>query len=381
MNENKDIKVKTINIPKVGKLILSDKVKEYIDCLHRQIGATEWSGMLFYKIESGNIKTMKDVVFKSDFIYPRDIGNAAYTETIATEDVSDAYDIYENGIDCSVGLVHSHHNMQTFFSGTDTDELITNAKLYNYYVSLIVNFDGKYCAKIAFPGKQKYSSTTTLTDSDGKPYNVTTAGESDVIFIGDLDVEYNRKELEIEEWLDLKIKALQEAKKPKPFVPINNGFVQNGYVQRAYGDEFDRQLKIPFREELHKLTSTSNIKLNPKRATVKDLLAALIVCSPEADQYSDKTTFISQDLKYNCEDPAFGAMTIEFIQEEFDNLYVELFGDNSNDNIYLNNLNELLKELLIYEKLYSDKWFFIELKGLIETQIEEVKWEINLTKK
>jgi len=103
---NTKIEVKKINIPKVGKIILSDKVKEYIDCLHREVGALEWSGILFYKLISGDIKSMKDLVFQSDFIYPRDIGSHSYTSTEASGDISSAYDIYEDGIECSTGLVH-----------------------------------------------------------------------------------------------------------------------------------------------------------------------------------------------------------------------------------------------------------------------------------
>lgn len=364
--------VKKITIPKVGKLVLSDKVKEYIDLLHKKIGATEWSGMLFYKLIEGDIKSMKDLVFQSDFIYPRDIGSSSYTETTASGDVADAYDIYPDGIECSVSLVHSHHSMGCFFSNTDTQELEDNAKLYNYYISLIVNFDGKYCAKIAFPGKQKFSSTTTLTDSDGRPYEVVFSGENEVIFIGDLDVEYKKDEVVGEKWLLDKIIELQDAKKAKT-ISIN--------TVKGYRDEFEKQWEIPFGESKSPLQLNSIAKYNAKKPTAKDLLAALIVCSPEADQYTDKTTFIAQDLKYNCEDEQFGAMTLEFIQEEFQTLYLDIFEDNSNDKEYLDNLNRLLKELMIYEKLYTGKWFFEELKELIETSIEEIKWEINLTEK
>ena len=133
MNDTKTetkIEVKKITIPKVGKLILSDKVKEYIDCLHRKVGALEWSGILFYKLIEGDIKLMKDLVFQSDFIYPRDIGSHSYTTTSASGDVSDAYDVYEAGIECSTGLIHSHNNFNTFFSGTDMDELYNNAKMF-----------------------------------------------------------------------------------------------------------------------------------------------------------------------------------------------------------------------------------------------------------
>ena len=262
--------------------------------------------------------------------------------------------------------------MGCFFSNTDTQELEDNAKLYNYYISLIVNFDGKYCAKIAFPGKQKFSSTTTLIDSDGRPYEVVFSGENEVIFIGDLDVEYKKDEVVGEKWLLDKIIELQDAKKAKT-ISIN--------TVKGYRDEFEKQCEIPFGESKSPLQLNSIAKYNAKKPTAKDLLAALIVCSPEADQYTDKTTFIAQDLKYNCEDEQFGAMTLEFIQEEFQTLYLDIFEDNSNDKEYLANLNRLLKELMIYEKLYTGKWFFEELKGLIETSIEEINWEMNLTEK
>ena len=54
-----------------------------------------------------------------------------------------------------MGHIHSHHNMSTFFSGTDTDELHENAVNYLYYLSLIVNFSGKYSAKIAVHTKEE----------------------------------------------------------------------------------------------------------------------------------------------------------------------------------------------------------------------------------
>ncbi len=39
-----------------------------------------------------------------------------------------------------------------FFSGTDFGEVHDNAGSFEYYLSLIVNNDGKYCAKVAFEG-------------------------------------------------------------------------------------------------------------------------------------------------------------------------------------------------------------------------------------
>src|SRR5690606_8665567 len=46
----------------------------------------------------------------------------------------------------------SMDNKMAFFSDTDSSELHDNAGNYEYYLSLIVNFAGSYCAKIAFEG-------------------------------------------------------------------------------------------------------------------------------------------------------------------------------------------------------------------------------------
>ena len=47
-----------------------------------------------------------------------------------------------------LGHVHSHHEMATFFSGTDMDELEEGSGKHNYYLSLIVNNRNELIAKI-----------------------------------------------------------------------------------------------------------------------------------------------------------------------------------------------------------------------------------------
>lgn len=71
------------------------------------------------------------------------------------------------------GLIHSHHNMATFFSPEDDDELQLNAPNHNYYLSLIVNNAGAYCAALA--QKVTYSgavTTQTHLDMFGNPISV-----------------------------------------------------------------------------------------------------------------------------------------------------------------------------------------------------------------
>ena len=131
-------KINSQSIGTVGKIIIPEKIQKYIDTLHKYVGATEWSGILFYKLTKGNIKKFKDLEFTVQFIYPMNIGSSAYTEFDYNSQVMNAYDLQEDLIECSSSLIHSHHNMSAFFSGTDTDELLSNASNFNYYISLLI---------------------------------------------------------------------------------------------------------------------------------------------------------------------------------------------------------------------------------------------------
>ena len=355
------VRPKEIKIPKVGKLILSDKVIEYINALHNKVGALEWSGMLFYKIIEGDIKSMKDMVFRSDFIYPRNIGNATYTSTEAGGDISDAYDIYEDGIECSTGLIHTHHRMNAFFSGTDKDELIDNAKIYNYYLSLIVNFDGEYCAKIAFPGTERVNSTIEMTDSDGNKFEVASEELNEVVLIGDVDVEYNRIEPPVEEWLDIKIKELKEASKPK--------------IVHSHFNEFMSKHQLNQTPEMR--PSFANVPAVKKTATPKDLLANLIVTDPEAALYSDKTVFIAQELKALCDNAEFAEATMNYISENFNDEYDNLFPYEYEDEVYLKNLVGLLNELMVYDKIHKGSPFYDSFVAMLGDEILELRSSIN----
>lgn len=84
-----------------------------------------------------------------------DIGTQAYTEFDMNPDVI-AY-MCENPelLDCQMGLIHSHNNMSTFFSGTDTATLREEGIDRNNFVSLIVNNAGTYTAAITRRVKSK----------------------------------------------------------------------------------------------------------------------------------------------------------------------------------------------------------------------------------
>jgi len=142
-----------VQVKQKAKLILPNSVLRKIEYLHKKVGNDEWSCILVYKIKEGIIENPSEFVLEVVDLIPMDVGNATYTEyDFSTEDEY-AFDKFTDALQegHKLGHLHSHHNMQCFFSGTDTAELHDNAPNHNFYVSLIVNFKdpSQWCAAIA----------------------------------------------------------------------------------------------------------------------------------------------------------------------------------------------------------------------------------------
>lgn len=135
------------------KLIIPAEVERKIRFACQKVWSTEWSGTLFFTHE-GSFED-NDLVIRCVDIYIMDIGTQAYTEFDMNPDVI-AY-MCENPelLDCQMGLIHSHNNISTFFSGTDTATLKEEGRDRNNFVSLIVNNAGSYTAAITRRVKSK----------------------------------------------------------------------------------------------------------------------------------------------------------------------------------------------------------------------------------
>lgn len=200
-----------INLGKVGKIIINEEAQEIIDMLHTHVGSTEWCGVMFYDKTKGNISKMKDLEFEVKFLYPMDIGSAVHTSHEFDGDLMNAYDIKPELMESSIGAIHTHHSMDTFFSTTDTDDLEKNAISFNYYISLIVNFKGKYNAKIAFPTKSIVKRANKIKNENGKYVTIGTETEETNIIVGDLEVINKARDIP-SNWI---IERVAELKKPK----------------------------------------------------------------------------------------------------------------------------------------------------------------------
>lgn len=150
------------------KLIIPAEVEKKIRFACQKVWSTEWSGTLFFTHE-GSFEN-NDLVIRCVDIYIMDIGTQAYTEFDMNPDVI-AY-MTENPelLDCQMGLIHSHNNMSTFFSGTDTATLKEEGRDRNNFVSLIVNNAGSYTAAITrrIKSKQVMESVSYEFFGDGE---------------------------------------------------------------------------------------------------------------------------------------------------------------------------------------------------------------------
>lgn len=129
------------------KIVIPESVESKIRHLCSIVHDVEWSGTLFYRHEG----SLEDGTFKVICVdlFVMDIGSSAYTEYDESPDVL-TYRIDHDllGEDIQEGLIHSHNNMSTFFSGTDTNTLIDEGTNSNHFVSLIVNNAGVYTAGV-----------------------------------------------------------------------------------------------------------------------------------------------------------------------------------------------------------------------------------------
>lgn len=191
MSNKKQVEYPVVELKERGKLFLTDDFIMQINYLHSRTGAKEWSGLLMYEVVKGSIAKPKEFSLRAKHIFLMDIGTSAYTEYKTDEDIVDLYDNIEGSMDMKTGQIHTHHNMSTFFSGTDKSELMDNVDKYNYYLSLIVNFEGNYAAKVAFLSDVKTQSMMSYSDDAGQLKTFKTVEKEKAMVVIDMQIYYD----------------------------------------------------------------------------------------------------------------------------------------------------------------------------------------------
>lgn len=244
------------------KLIIPADVEKKIRHLCNRVHSVEWSGTLFYTYsgtyEDGTLE------IRCVDIFPMDIGTSAYTEFDMSPDVIAYMTGHPELLDCQVGLIHSHNNMATFFSGTDTTTLREEGNDRNHFVSLIVNNEGTYTAAITRKIIERKVTNTTFSyktfDNIEKTGTRTTEVEEEVIAYNMLDIikegEVIEPFLEIDERLNVirknkdKVKKVSTPSTYYPFTPLRYSEKGEKIKQPTLFDEDFLESEPPRKVEL-----------------------------------------------------------------------------------------------------------------------------------
>jgi len=227
-NTTPKLPLKELKGPRV-KVILSNKITAQIASLHRHIKEVEWSGFITYKLKD-NI-TIEEIIKDGgeilvDSIFPLNVGSSAYTDF--DTDITGLPEALQNKLlnGYMKGYMHTHHSMDTFFSGTDESELRTNAPETIIYLSIIVNFrnGGNPIARLCFNGEENSSPVIKLFGKEitQKPNTIK------YVYYYNCDVVYEEEEAIVKS-----IKEIREKNKPvQPTLWGGNpygGYYNNGY--------------------------------------------------------------------------------------------------------------------------------------------------------
>jgi hypothetical protein len=236
-----------------AKIIISKELVSKVTSLHREVGDIEWSGALIYSVKEGSIEKPNELVIRAEDLHLMDVGTSAYTEYEFGPESMEIYDKFPrlNPLETKpedlwrMGHIHTHHNMNCYFSGTDTDELRNNAPNYNYYLSLIVNYKGEYCAKIAISTEKEVTSKFTFKDSDMKQRALSTTHKEQDLMIIDFIVEFEDDGIAEEA---IKIKK-DKAKVKTPVHQVWDGWNDPAYLPKnplptsGAADKIDKRKK------------------------------------------------------------------------------------------------------------------------------------------
>lgn len=218
----KEIKDKTV------KLILSKRLLNQIIVAHKMVGDIEWSGVLLFKELEGSLESDNLKLF-ADYVHVLDVGTSGFTEYNIDESIVEMYDEFPDAMEYQIAQAHSHHAMGCFFSGVDMGCLQLNADKFPYYLSLIVNHKGQYCAKVAWIAKQEDTEIVSKWfkwKSESKEYLCTV----------DCEIEFETDTCIVD-----RINKIKAAKPVIPTYTYNYGtaYSYNGTAHKNYGREFD----------------------------------------------------------------------------------------------------------------------------------------------
>lgn len=195
-------------------LAIPDEVEFKIREWCRLNPTTEWSGTLFYTTE-GSFEN-NDIKFTARDFFVMDIGTAGFTNYKETPEIC-SYMMDNDLLDCKTGLIHSHNNMKAFFSVTDASTLSEEGEATTHFLSLIVNNEGTYVARVTrkvtetIEGVKHFKYLTFNGEEISCTENVKIEGRTYIQYF-DLNILVNNPYLEVKKYISSRYSELKAAK-------------------------------------------------------------------------------------------------------------------------------------------------------------------------
>lgn len=337
-------------------LRISDLLWNQIQYLHNQekIKGLEWSGILLWNKTEGEYADPENLVLTANALHLMDIGTAAYTEyEYEPEDLFDMMNRYpqadpmhvENEDDRWImGHIHTHHQMDAFFSGTDMEELRDNAPNHKYYLSLIVNYRNKFVAKLCITGKQEKTQIVTNSIFGKK---ITEIPEQNVIYYIDCDIELPQANFIVGDGFEERYKSLI----PKPKAPVHYPASTQGKIGFTYPQPKNTSLRNVYHVYDVRAFLVGFLSLGQNKAgdTLSDIAKSINQIKPENIQ--NYCNFIVQNFESDAKE-YFGLNDID--PENVEKFIVLLNKANAELNFYTGHGSNERINIKILRQLLSD---------------------------
>jgi hypothetical protein len=253
--ENKNILKE--DLPQKLKVYLSDKVWHKMQYLCTHIDKVEWSGCIFYDIK-GSLFNPESIKINILDLIPLDKGSEAFTTYNFDERVLN-YMVAMDYLEHKIGHCHSHHNMNTFFSGTDLSELYENSETIKPYLSIIINNRYDFSCKLAFRTTKLMKYKYQYQDIDYSKCELEDYKETEVIMIYDCDVIAPKKELIVD---GLFLQQFKDINKPKKVISTTKsnlkpiGFKNQNQTYQTNLFDFGNDYDIDMHYSINDIKST-----------------------------------------------------------------------------------------------------------------------------
>lgn len=306
-------------------LAIPDEVEFKIREWCRLNPTTEWSGTLFYTTE-GSFEN-NDIKFTARDFFVMDIGTAGFTNYKETPEIC-SYMMDNDLLDCKTGLIHSHNNMKAFFSGTDASTLSEEGEATTHFLSLIVNNEGTYVARVTrkvtetIEGVKHFKYLTFNGEEVNCTENVKIEGRTYIQYF-DLNILVNNPYLEIKKYISDRYSELKTA---KTAAAIKSNIAE---VNKKYLGDFE--YKSP------------NYKsaLSPVKETIVE--TPVFKKEPTLFEEEDSSEFISNKAQEHVAQLIYGNMILtsdsfkkftkvnEWITTNMEKAYDKRFGQNTEE--------------------------------------------------